>query len=313
MKAASFSSPSARHKRLKLYLALSRTPHGLLDMATPAFSALLYLGRFPSIGVVLIGLVTAFAGYTAIYALNDIVDYRTDKRRTADAGAAPANYLDAVMVRHPMAAGLMTFEQGLLWAVGWTLVALIGAYILNPVCIVIFAAGAVLETVYCLLWRVSPWRAVVSGFVKNSGPVAALFAVDPHPEPLFAVLLFLGLFFWEIGGQNIPNDWADMAADRRMRARTIPVQLGVDLAAKLAVMALFIATALLVVLFLASFPGMQGMAALASALAGSFLLLMPGLRLFYARSRRAAMALFDSASYLPATLLGLTLILIMVP
>ena len=65
--------------RLKLFLALSRTPHGILDMATPALAALLWLGGFPSAGVIALGLLTAFAGYTAVYALNDLVDYRVDK------------------------------------------------------------------------------------------------------------------------------------------------------------------------------------------------------------------------------------------
>jgi 4-hydroxybenzoate polyprenyltransferase len=65
--------------RLKLFLALSRTPHGLLDMCTPAFGALLWLGHFPSPFIVIIGLATTFAGYTAVYALNDIVDYKVFK------------------------------------------------------------------------------------------------------------------------------------------------------------------------------------------------------------------------------------------
>ena len=64
--------------RLKLFLALSRTPHGLLDLATPGLAALLCLGGFPTPGVTLLGLLTVFAGYTAVYALNDLVDYRTD-------------------------------------------------------------------------------------------------------------------------------------------------------------------------------------------------------------------------------------------
>ena len=67
--------------RLKLFFALSRTPHGLLDMATPGLAALLWLGEFPSLRTVVIGLITSFAGYTAVYALNDLVDYRTDKEK----------------------------------------------------------------------------------------------------------------------------------------------------------------------------------------------------------------------------------------
>ena len=43
--------------KIKLFWALSRTPHGILDMATPALGALLWLGRFPSFEVILIGLI----------------------------------------------------------------------------------------------------------------------------------------------------------------------------------------------------------------------------------------------------------------
>ena len=80
------SPPSVQNQftglaRLKLYLALSRTPHVLLDMAAPALGALLWLGTFPSTEVTLIGLLTAFAGYTAVYGLNDVMDHRVDKRQ----------------------------------------------------------------------------------------------------------------------------------------------------------------------------------------------------------------------------------------
>jgi 4-hydroxybenzoate polyprenyltransferase len=312
MNDASAGGTTDRFNQLKLFCALSRTPHGLLDMATPAFAALIYLGGFPSFGVVLIGLVTAFAGYTAVYALNDVVDFRTDKKRGAGPNVPPEKYLDAVMVRHPMAMGLLTFKQGLLWATGWSLVAFIGAFILNPVCVIIFLAGAVLETIYCLMWRVSPWRAVVSGFVKNSGPVAAIFAVDPHPSPLFVGILFLGFFFWEIGGQNIPNDWADLEADRRLRAKTILVHLGANRAAAIALISLMLAMGLVAVLFTLGFPAFKGIAAMSAAMLGIGLLIVPGLKLYYAKTTGAAVALFGRASYFPLALLGLVLILIVV-
>ena len=56
-------------------------------------------------------------------------------------------------------------------------------------------------------------RAVVSGMVKTMGPIAAVFAVDPQPSFAFLTVLFLWLFFWEIGGQNIPNDVSDLDED----------------------------------------------------------------------------------------------------
>ena len=80
LKITSLQNP-AGISRLKLFLALSRTPHGLLDMATPGLSALLWLGTFPSAGMMGLGLLTAFSGYTAVYALNDLTDYRVDQEK----------------------------------------------------------------------------------------------------------------------------------------------------------------------------------------------------------------------------------------
>ena len=298
-----------RFKRLKLLFALSRTPHGLLDMATPAFSVLLYLGGFPPIGVVLLGLITAFAGYTAIYALNDLIDYRSDKKKNNRASNAPDNYLDAMVVRHPMAQGLLTLKAGILWTAGWSLVALGGAYLLNPMCVVIFFAGAALETVYCLLWRISPWRSVVSGFVKNSGPVAALFAVDPSPSLLFTLFLFSGLFFWEIGGQNIPADWTDVDLDRRFNAKTIPVHLGKDKSASLALVSLATACILMMFLMALQFSAPIWLSIILAAAAGTALLLAPAVKLYYGKKRQDAILLFNLASYYPLSLLVITLLL----
>jgi len=306
----STSISSDRREHLKRFLALSRTPHGLLDMATPAFAVLLYLGGFPHIHVVIIGLMTAFAGYTAVYALNDIIDYQTDMAKSGKNVLTAENYLDSLMVRHPMAQGLLTYRQGILWATGWSLVALIGAYILNPMCVVIFLLGVALETVYCLLWRVSPWKSVVSGFVKNSGPMAALFAVDPHPSPIYMIFLFLALFCWEIGGQNLPADWSDIELDRQFKAKTIPVQLGPKKSAFLALGALSVSVVLIAYLFMLNFPAWKGVAPLLVFGAGIYLLLIPVVKLLLTQNREQAMALFNRASYFPLTLLCLVLLLI---
>ena len=82
-----------RLSRVKLFLALSRTPHGLLDLATPALAALLWYGGLPPFGVIALGLLTVFAGYTAVYALNDVVDYRVDAEKLTAAGPAPESRL----------------------------------------------------------------------------------------------------------------------------------------------------------------------------------------------------------------------------
>jgi 4-hydroxybenzoate polyprenyltransferase len=308
------SDPAAQHRfsglaRLKLFWALSRTPHGLLDMCTPAFAALLWLGRFPAVEVILVGLLTTFAGYTAVYALNDVVDYRIDRKKAAAGGLASAGGdIDGVFVRHPMAQGLLSFTEGWVWALCWSAVALVGAFILNPVCIFIFVGGCVCEAVYCRLWRVSPYRTLVSGAVKTSGAMAAVFAVDPAPAPGFLAALFLMLFFWEIGGQNIPNDMTDIEEDRQMKARTIPVCFGLERSIAIAVVSLSAAVLINPVLFqIAALPRMGFFSLLALAV-GCWLLLWPALRLVQGKGRDQAMALFNRASYYPPVLLGVVLI-----
>ena len=312
MSDTSMDSHFAGLSRLKLYLALSRTPHGLLDMCTPAFGALLWLGQFPPLYVILLGLLTTFAGYTAVYALNDVIDYEADREKAAVDGFSSAQSdLDSLIVRHPMAQGLLSFKQGLIWTLAWGLIALIGAYILNPVCVLIFLAGCSLEAVYCMLWRVSPYRTIVSGAVKTSGAIAAVFAVDPHPSWVYVTLLFLTLFFWEIGGQNIPNDWVDLNEDRRFKAQTIPVCLGLQSSRYIVLITLGLATCLSWPMFYYSqidHPVFSVILALGS---GIYLLFMPALKLYRTLQAPDAMALFNKASYYPPALLVIVLIALM--
>lgn len=291
--------------RLKLFLALSRTPHGLLDMTTPLYGALLWLGVFPSLYISLLGLITVFAGYTAVYALNDVIDYRVDSEKACIAGGLREcdDYLDATMVRHPMAQGLLSLKEGLVWALGWSSVAMIGAWLLNPVCVLIFLAGCLLEIVYCLMHRVSPFRILISGGVKTSGAVAAVFAVDPDPSLTYVIVLFIWLFFWEIGGQNIPADWADIEEDRRLRAQTVPVRFGLKGAALIAICAIALALLVQPILIYLSKIGFQPFMMALSFLLGAGLLLPPALQLYRTRQRTHAMALFNRASYYPLVML----------
>ncbi len=299
--------------RLKLFFALSRTPHGLLDMCTPAFGALLWLGQFPPVFTIIIGLFTTFAGYTAVYALNDVVDYKVDKEKAACGGLSCVDGdIDGVLVRHPMAQGFLSFKEGVFWSIAWSLLALIGAFILNPVCVLIFVGGCALETIYCLLWRVSPFRTFVSGAVKTSGAIAAIFAVDPNPSGMYLVLLFAMLFFWEIGGQNIPNDWSDLEDDRRMNAKTIPIRWGLSIANRIILATIILTLIVSAAIYYYSRADYGLIFVVLSLAAGCYLLLLPALKLNKSRNRVHAMALFNKASYYPPALLIIVLIKILI-
>lgn len=290
-------------RRILLYFALSRTPHGILDMTTPAFAALLWLGRLPSATVIIIGCLTTFAGYTAIYALNDIVGYSSDRMKFQHGGfGTGAGDLDAVFIRHPMAQGYLSYGEGVAWALFWGTIALAGAWYLNPVCVMIFAGGCLLEALYCILWRVSPYRTLVSGAVKTLGAVAAVYAVDPAPDIRFVLLLFGCLFAWEVGGQNVPNDWADLEEDRRFGGKSIPAVFGLGISNGIILWSNIIA----VCLCGAMFAVLDGSAlpvygAFAVTLA-AVLLLIPAGRLYLDGSAALAMTLFNRASYFPLSM-----------
>ena len=308
MNGTTVAAPSG-FARLKLFLALSRTPHALLDMTTPALGALLWLGQIPSPRIVFLGLVTAFAGYTAVYALNDLVDYRTDREKIRKCGLPCRAYdLDAVYVRHPLAQGLLSLREALLWTAGWAGLALIGALLLNPVCALVFLTGCLAETVYCLLFRVSYLRILVSGVVKTAGGIAAVFAVESNPSPGFLLVLFLWLLSWEVGGQNVPNDLADLDEDRDFQARTVPVHFGADSAAHIALYSLAITVGFSQLLYWATPAALHPLYLPAALIASITLLIPPARRLAATQAAPEAAALFNRACYYPVTMLLVVLL-----
>jgi len=281
-------------------------------MATPALSALLWLGHFPDPILTILGLLTAFSGYTAVYALNDVVDHKTDKERLAqtDRRVDPAD-LDARIVRHPIAQGYLSLRQGVIWVLAWALAALFGAYALNPVCVIIFLAGCLLEAVYCFLWRASPLRTIVNGMVKTSGGIAAVFAVDPNPSWTFLLVLFSWLFFWEIGGQNVPNDLIDLEEDRRLKARTVPVVMGPRRAKIILLGAILLTVPMSVVLLWISPAPSKPFSIPFGVLTAAALLLYPSFRLYGAEARFLAQRLFNRASCYPVAMLTIVVFAIL--
>lgn len=290
---------------MRRFLALSRSTHGVLDIAMPGFAALLWLGHFPAWPVLLVALVTALAGYTALYALNDLVGVRADREKFAVAGVNPGYSVEASELRYPVARGKLGLGRGVAWFALWYLIALAGAWWLNPFLVLVVLAAPVLETLYCLLLKVSYWRALVSGLVKSLGPVAAVLAVVPRPDPAWLALMVAWLMAWEIGGQNIPADWNDVEEDRRVGARTIPVVFGPRTSGTIVLTALITTVALSLYLPLMSPLPLGWPYLLASGAAGVWLLLVPGVRLWRSHEGRRAARLFDRASLYPLAMLAI--------
>ena len=303
----------AKTQQLQLFLALSRTPHLVIDLATPMAVALLCLGTFPPLSTIIIGLVTVFAGYACIYALNDVTDFELDKQRMGELPKEPVCFdLDCMSVRHPLAQGLISFAGGAAWTVFWGIVALVGAALLNPVCAVIFVVGAILEIVYCKLYQHSHWKILIAATVKNLGALAAIFAVNPSPPAQFVIVIFIWIALWEVGGQNIPNDLVDMYEDGKLGAKTIPLVYGTELAVIALMTALIASFFLGMGLVFLSPLEQKGVYLLGGLLSGVFLLLLPLRKFLDEGDTRKAINLFNQASLYPVGIFATTVLCVLI-
>ena len=295
---------------MKRYLALSRTTHAVLDIALPGFCALLWLGHFPQWSTLGLALLTVFAAYTAVYALNDLVGVAGDREKFA--GGINAGYsVEASALRYPLARNALGYRNGWLWFAFWFAIALVGSYLLNLAILAILIAAALLEISYCLLFKVTYLRVLVSGLVKSAGPVAAAFTVDHHPSPYLLLVVFAWVFFWEIGGQNIPADWNDTVEDRRVNAKTVPIHFGTQRAGLIVVVALGLTVLTSLFLPVVSPLALGAPYLLSSLVLSFFLLLRPGYQLYRRHQEgRLAARLFDNASYYPLAQLALLAIFV---
>ncbi len=295
---------------LRKFVALSRSTHGMLDLATTGFAALLWLGHLPAWSVLIVALATAAAGYTALYALNDLVGVTIDREKFANPGINLGYSVESSGPRHPLAQGVLSMQGAIAWFALWYIVALVGAWWLNPLLIAIVLTAPLLETLYCLLLRVTYWRVLIGGLVKSLGPIAAVLTVVPRPSLYWLCLMIAWLTAWEIGGQNIPADWNDADEDRRVGAKTIPVLFGARIAGTWVFASLIVAVCLSLLLPLMS-PLALGLPYLVlSFSAGLFLLLVPGFRLFSSGDGRYAAKLFDRASFYPVVQLAIIAIFV---
>ena len=111
------------------------------------------------------------------------------------------------------------------------------------------------------------------------------------------------LFLWEIGGQNVPNDWSDIEEDRRLNAKTIPVRLGTHSANAIILGSLTASLILSFVVFYSSPIPFEFPFLIAAVAIGFFFFVLPAWILYQIKKPQYAMVLFNMASCYPLALL----------
>ncbi|OPY88411.1 MAG: prenyltransferase [Syntrophaceae bacterium PtaU1.Bin231] len=298
-------------ERIRIFFGLSRMSHSILDMAHPGVGALLVLGAFPDGSTLVLGFLAAFAGFTSVFALNDVMDWRVDSEKMEKYRRESSAFdLDALGFRHPIAQGKLRYASAFGWVFFWGVLSLWLAYLLKPLCAAILVAAISLEVGYCSLLRVTHWKVLLSGCMVGIGSLAGIYAVMDAPPPLFALLFFAWTFSWEVGGRNIPNDWADLDEDINLGIRTFPVRYGRRLSSRISFAFLGI-TVLSSLFFPLLVPVKYGFAYQAAALAaGIVFLIVPGTRWVLDQSTESAMALFNRACLYPLCVFILVIFLI---
>ena len=274
--------------------------HSFLDVPYLAVGAVLALGAFPPPRTIALGLVSAFAGLTAIFGLNDMMDRRVDAQKMKlSAGASGSFDLDSVGLRHPVAQGKLSFGAGLAWVAFWCALSFATAWLVRPACAWLLLAAAALEAGDCGLLRVTPWKTFLSGSNVAVGGLAGLYAVSASPSPALVVVFFLWSFAWEVGCRNIPNDWTDYGEDVTLGIRTVPVRLGLARAARIS-----FATMMVTVGSAALFPLLCPRLSLpvyelGATAAAAFFLVIPSLSWQRDLTRESALVFFNRACFYP--------------
>ncbi len=275
---------------------LSRGRQATLSIAQPGLAAVLAAGGMPGARVVAIGLVAAWAGFFAVFSLNDVLDRRVDAAALRAGKAEVDGYdLDAAFLRHPLAQGALSLRLSLVWVAGLVLVAAAGAWLLGPQCLGLFAVAVALEVVYCGLRSVTWAKTIVSGVMVGCGGLAGWAAVAPLHWSALPVFVFLAL--WEIGCRNLANDLADLGPDRAVGIRTVATTFGPAVATRAN---LAVATA---VLLTVPFLGLSGWGLAAALASGAFLVAWPAVRLYRDPSSARAGWYFNVASLYPVAVL----------
>jgi 4-hydroxybenzoate polyprenyltransferase len=292
-------------KKMRIYFGFSRMHHSVLDIGHPAVGALLALGAWPPYPTVILGLAAAFAGYTAVFALNDLMDFKVDTERIEKHQRESAPFdIDVLGLRHPIAQKALSFGQGLAWVLFWTCLSLATAYVLNPLCFLLLLCAIALEVAYCALLRVSHWKTLLSGVMVAVGALAGVFAVLKDPPWVLILLLFIWSFGWEVGARNIPNDWTDLEEDTHLGIRTLPVRYGRAASSRAAFCLISLAVLASFFLPLSVSCANPVLFEAGAAAAGGFLMIEPAWRWLRDGSVESAFALFNKACFYPVAMLG---------
>jgi 4-hydroxybenzoate polyprenyltransferase len=288
--------------KTKALYGLSRCTQASLTVTQPVLGALL-VNDAPALGRFLVCVLAAFGLYFAMFAANDVLDVRLDRRRLAFARDHDGFDLDSTGARHPLAAGQLNLATAVIWVLGMGIPGFVVLIILSPLCAALSVVAALVGIAYCALATITPYKVVLAGISVAIAASLGWILFAPSMEwPLFALFLFW-IFSWEIGGRNLPNDWSDVDEDIQIGIKTVPVAVGPRTSGVVIFASLLAASLAGIGLMIARWSSYGPIGLAGATVAGGYMLLLPSMRLLRHPSRQVALVLFNWASFYPPIVL----------
>jgi 4-hydroxybenzoate polyprenyltransferase len=274
---------------------LSRGRQALLNIVQPGIGAVLAAGGLPGARTLGIGLVASWAGFFAVFSLNDVLDRKVDTEALRSGQDDREGFdVDTAFQLHPLAHGTLSLRLSVAWVLGLGAVAAVGAALLSPLALLFFALAVAIEMVYCALRRVTWAKTFLSGLMVGCGGLAGWAAVAPLRPAALTVFAFL--LFWELS-RNLANDLSDLRADAAVGIRTVATTFGPVASTR----ANLLATSAMLASVVFLTPHLAG---LAVALAGAvWLVVLPVERLLRRPQSAVAAAYFNRMSWYPEVVL----------
>jgi 4-hydroxybenzoate polyprenyltransferase len=221
--------------RLSTYLSFVRFGHSVFALPFALAGALLASRHVaPTWGSLVWIVVAMVAARSAAMGFNRLVDARYDA-------------LNPRTANRELPTGRMSVGEAIWFVLVASMVFVVAAWRLNPLCLVLSPVALAIVFWYSLAKRFTTWTQVFLGLAMAVAPVGGWFALGAGAgwEPW---LLALAIGFW-VGGFDVLYACQDIDFDRAHGLRSIPVRFGVPVA--LAISRLMHAVAILCLLALA--------------------------------------------------------------
>jgi 4-hydroxybenzoate polyprenyltransferase len=169
--------------------ASSRPLQASFSVVQPIIVALIALSGFPELQLLILLVVGCVTGFFAVFALNDLLDFKIDKKSLKSERIAKSWDVDSLLVRHPLAQGVITRAEQIAWIAINGVVAGVIIYYLNFMALFLFLVAITLETIYCKMATVSEMKFLISGIMVGIGALIGWYAVGANTN--IAVILFV--------------------------------------------------------------------------------------------------------------------------